>query len=272
MATKLKHVAIVSADYLAEGQFYQALFGMTSYKEARPDAAAVSVTDGYVGMNINSRHPGRQAGFDHFGFEVDDAEAIFERLQSFPLAGYLYRPSGRSFAGISVNDPAGNVFDLSKRRMGQLRGVYEESAQSTSVHPRHIKHIALRVLDPALIARFYVEVIGLQQEDKHPEDSSFYLTDGHMRLVLAPWKIADFEGTGICRPAPDHIGFAVDDLAAFQADMERLSARNETIAPREIGRGEEGRKRLNLLRTCRYGSLQFSDPEGVLVDVEAATV
>lgn len=268
MTAKLKHVAIVSDDYAVEGRFYQALFGMESFANARPDSA-VAITDGYVGMNVNPRRPGRQAGLDHFGFEVDDVEGIFERAGAFPLSSYVYRPGNRPFAGITMNDPAGNIFDLSKRGMENRKDVYVEMEKSLDVHPRHVKHIALRVLDADLIARFYTEVIGLLEAEHAPDDSSVYLTDGHVGLVIQPWKITDFEGTGICRPAPDHIGFAVEDLDAFKADVERIGDRNEHIAAREIGRGKEGQVRLELLRQCRYGEMQISDPDGVLLDIQA---
>ena len=46
-----------------------------------------------------------------------------------------------------------------------------------------------------------------------------------------PWKISDFSGSGIERPALDHIGFKVESLSAFKADVEKhahLYARKKT--------------------------------------------
>ncbi|HEX6511049.1 MAG TPA: VOC family protein, partial [Chloroflexota bacterium] len=109
----MKHLAIVSDDYLTEGRFYEALFGMKSFEGGRL-SSAVAVSDGYVGLNVNPRKAGRQAGLDHFGFEVDDVEQVFGRARErYPQAQWLKRPSNRPFAGISMNDPCGNVFDLS---------------------------------------------------------------------------------------------------------------------------------------------------------------
>src|SRR5438477_482590 len=48
---------------------------MRTSPESRPESA-VNCTDGYVGLNINPRKPGRQGGFDHFGFQVDDLDAF----------------------------------------------------------------------------------------------------------------------------------------------------------------------------------------------------
>jgi hypothetical protein len=38
-----------------------------------------------------------------------------------------------------------------------------------------------------------------------------------------PWKISDFAGSGIERPALDHIGFKVESLSAFKADVAKYS-------------------------------------------------
>ena len=81
MFAKIKHLAIVSQNYAMEAKFYQAIFGMKVAETQRPEAGAVVVGDGYVGLNINGRRPGRQAGFDHFGFEVEDVEVVFARLR-----------------------------------------------------------------------------------------------------------------------------------------------------------------------------------------------
>src|SRR5258705_551632 len=120
------------------GRFYESLFGMRSSKPSsdEPRGAAI-VGDGYVGLNINSRAPGRQSGLDHFGFEVEDVETVYARLHAkYPKIKVLHRPGGRSFAGISTHDPAGNVFDLSKG-VGKRRRAYEEGEWQ---HERHLNH------------------------------------------------------------------------------------------------------------------------------------
>src|SRR5439155_5597415 len=181
MPTRLKHVAIVSQNHKLVAQFYEQLFGMTGDGRAE---GAVSVTDGYVGLNVNGRSPGRQGGLDHFGFEVDDVEAIFARAQDdFPDVHWLKRPSNRPFAGISMHDPSGNVFDLSQAGMENRRGIYAD--ESLKVHPRHIDHVQVRTVNPDQVARFYVDVIGLTQRDKAARDPNYYLTDGQMTLVVA---------------------------------------------------------------------------------------
>lgn len=81
MFAKLKHIANVSHRFTLVGKFYELLFAMRSSKpssdESRGDA---TVGDGYIGLNLNSRAPGRQSGLDHFGFEVEDVETVYARL------------------------------------------------------------------------------------------------------------------------------------------------------------------------------------------------
>ena len=79
MFTKINHVAMVSTEYAMLGRFYEVLFGMKTASKPRPESAT-TVTDGYVGLNINPRRPGRAGGLDHFGVQVDDVEAVFERM------------------------------------------------------------------------------------------------------------------------------------------------------------------------------------------------
>ena len=65
MLAKINHVAIVSDNYAQLAQFYEAAFGMRTSAKTRP-GRAVTVGDGYVGLNINPRRAGRSAGLDHF--------------------------------------------------------------------------------------------------------------------------------------------------------------------------------------------------------------
>src|SRR5678816_3033037 len=108
MFAQMRHLAIVSSNVEHEGDFFRDVFGMK--RASRTYGGAVTVSDGYVGLNLNPRAPGRQAGFDHFGFEVEDVEVVFGRLKDkYPKIQVLHRPSNRPFAGISMHDPNGNV-------------------------------------------------------------------------------------------------------------------------------------------------------------------
>jgi catechol 2,3-dioxygenase-like lactoylglutathione lyase family enzyme len=58
MFAKLNHLAIVSENYALSGKFYEAVFGMRTASRSRAEGAVV-VSDGYIGLNINPRRPGR---------------------------------------------------------------------------------------------------------------------------------------------------------------------------------------------------------------------
>ncbi len=264
MFAKIKHLAIVSGNHELEGEFYASLFGMKTAPRSRP-AGAVVVGDGYLGLNINPRAPGRQAGLDHFGFEVEDVERVFARLhESYPSIQVLKRPGNRPFAGISTHDPAGNVFDLSQQGMENRRGVYVDKEEG---HVRYVKHFTLRAVNPALLAKFYREVFELVDLEKPADDPNSYLSDGRVTLAIQPWKITDFDGTGIERPALDHIGFKVESVGAFKKDRAALVEKNPAFAPQSGQMPPEREARLKLFQKCRFGDFQLSDPDGVLIDV-----
>jgi predicted enzyme related to lactoylglutathione lyase len=266
---RIKHMAITSDNCALLGRFYQALFGMTSFAGAAADSAA-AVSDGYVGLNLNPRAPGRQAGFDHFGFEIDDVDTVQRRLrEAYPTVNLLKRPSNRPFAGLSTHDPAGNVFDLSQRGMENRGDVYAAETDARPAGAR-ISHFVLRVMDPPGIARFYQDVFELQPQDRDSADANWYLTDGKVTLVIAPWNIMDYAGSGIERPALDHLGFAVPDLGRFREELEAMVRRNPALAPGWLGVGPESEVRLGLLRKCKRGQYQLADPDGVLIDVGEA--
>jgi hypothetical protein len=265
MFAKLKHVAIVSDRFALLEKFYAAIFAMKSSVSAAAELrGAATVGDGYVGLNINSRSPGRQCGLDHFGFEVEDVETVFSRIRAkYPTIKVLHRPGGRSFAGISTHDPAGNVFDLSKGA-GKRRGVYEAGEWQQE---RYLNHLALRAVSPEPVAEYYMEVFELVALEKPAGDPNYYLTDGRVTLTIMPWDITNYLGSGIERPALDHLGFEVESLAAFQRDLVALIERDPSLAPRRARKDSEGEARLRLFSTCPRGMFQLADPDGILIDV-----
>lgn len=264
MFAQIKHMAIVSENYALMGKFYEAAFHMRTSRGARATNAVV-VGDGYVGLNINPRRAGRQAGFDHFGFEVADVETVFARFrEKYPSVTVLKRPGNRPFAGLSTHDPAGNVFDLSQRGMENRTDVYEDGDWNQD---RAIHHFALRTVMPEALAQFYVDVFELQAQEKPAGDSNFYLSDGKVTFIIMPWNITDYLGSGIERPAIDHLGFKVENVEEFKRGLQTIVETNPRLSPSPVGAGPEGQARLKLFSKCPYGKFQLADPDGVLIDV-----
>jgi catechol 2,3-dioxygenase-like lactoylglutathione lyase family enzyme len=268
MFSKINHVAIVSENYALLAKFYEAVFGMKHAGYGRA-ARAVTVGDGYVGLNINPRRAGRTAGLDHFGIQVADCETAFERMRKkYPTAKWLKRPSNRPFAGISVNDPDGNVFDISQKDMSNRGAIYVEN--DGKANPRHVNHVAMRTMNPDGTAEFYRHVFELAPTNKQAGDPNHYLTDGHITLVIMPWQIADYDGTGIVTAGMDHIGFKVENVDAVKAEIDEIAANNPRLAPSPLGTGKEGAALEKLFeRSCPLGQHRFADPDGVLIDIMA---
>jgi hypothetical protein len=103
--------------------------------------------------------------------------------------------------------------------------------------------------------------------EKPAGDPNHYLSDGKVTLAVMPWKIADFYGSGIERPALDHIGFKVESMAAFKADLEKYADVYPEYQDNRPEKNPERDVRQKLLASCCFGQYQMSDPDGVLIDV-----
>ena len=268
MFAKLNHVAIVSENYAQLSKFYEAMFGMNTSSKTRP-TRAVTVKDGYVGLNINPRRAGRSAGFDHFGIQVEDAEVAFDRLRRwYPMVKWQERPKNRPFAGITTHDPDGNVFDISQKDMANRTDVYVEN--DGKVNTRYIDHFAMRTMRPAEMAEFYTRVFELTPVNRREGDPNYYLSDGHVTLVIMPWDITDYAGTGIITCGMDHIGFRVESVEACKADIKRIADDNPRLAPSPVGTGAEGAALEQLFkRCCPLGEHHLADCDGILIDIHA---
>jgi len=272
MPTKIQHAAIVSENFVREAKFYEAIFGMKRSKPGSEEEQkairnnyAVSISDGYVGVTVIGRKPGYIPGLHHFGVDVDDVDEAMSRVKkNYPEVAVLKRPSNRPFATYGAHDPEGNYFDLTQEGMSNRRDVY---VQQQREQPRRIHHLKLRVMNPAKIAAFYRDSFDLTEAEKALEDPNFYLTDGKMTLIIAPWKMSDFEGAGIDRPGLEHIGFQVESVESVKTELAALREANAEMRERIISEPSEGERRLALIASCRHGQHQCSSPDGVFIDL-----
>lgn len=265
MFAKLNHLAITTNQYTVLGMFYRAYFGLRASGDTERERSAISVGDGYVGMTIIPRRAGRRGGLDHFGIEVADFAKARDRIAAkYPDIEVVKRPGNRPFASFSTHDPAGNYFDLSQRGHDNRAEIYEAKGWQQD---NTLSHFAIRVREPDRVAGFYADVFELEARNEPTAGKGVELTDGRMTLVILPWKISDFDGTGIEQPALDHIGFAVPDLDAFKKHVEKLNHSNPQIAPKPIDFNDEGKARLALFQKCPRGSFHLADPDGTLIDV-----
>jgi catechol 2,3-dioxygenase-like lactoylglutathione lyase family enzyme len=136
-----------------------------------------------------------------------------------------------------------------------------------SEQPRRVHHLKLRVMNAPAMAEFYRDSFDLREAEKALEDPNFYLTDGRMTLIVAPWKMSDFEGAGIDRPGLEHVGFKVESVDAVKKELAALREADPDMRERIVAEPSEGERRVALIATCRHGQHQLSSPDGVFVDV-----
>ena len=65
MFAKLNHLAITTDQYTVLGMFYRAYMGMKVSGVTEREQSAISVGDGYIGMTLIPRRPGRRGGQRH---------------------------------------------------------------------------------------------------------------------------------------------------------------------------------------------------------------
>lgn len=127
-----------------------------------------------------------------------------------------------------------------------------------------IKHIAISTQDPDKTAKFYTQILGLEEVGRVSSDNAegFYLSDGNVNLAILRFKndtvSGDFDSSycGI-----HHIGFQVDDAEAADvrlrhADAPPMKAVNDALHA-GMGKGHGGRN----------VETKYSGPDGVMIDI-----
>src|SRR5262252_4322084 len=263
MFAQINHVAIISHQYNTLGKFYESVFGLKAYGN-RP-ASAITIGDGYVGLNLIPRRDGYVESIDHFGMVVDDVEPVLERMKKkHNNAAIVKRPSARPYAAYSGHDPDGNVFDLAQKKEDTRKEVYAEIAGGGWAQDRYINKFAIRTPNAEACAEFYRDVFELEPVRGKP---GFCLTDGRVTLALLPWAIPAFEGMSIKRPGPDHVGFRVENLDAFKARVAEVAGMNPYLAGVPLGGSAESDVRRRFFAHQASGKWQMSDPDGNWIDI-----
>jgi len=266
VSVQINHMAIISPRYPNLGKFYEAVFGLKPASRNRP-AAAITIGDGYTGLNIIPRRDGYIEGIDHFGMLVDEVAPVKERMQKkFPKANVVQRPSARPFAAFSGHDPDGNVFDLAQRKGDTRKEIYADIAAQGWAQDRYLNRFAIRTPNAEACAEFYSDVFGLTPANARGAEG-WHLSDGRVTLSILPWSPGLFAGMSVKRPGPDHIGFRVGDIAAFKAQVAEIAGMNPYLAPVPLGGSGESETRRELFAGSASGQWQMCDPDGNWIDV-----
>ena len=115
---RIRHLAILTEDVNKLVKFYTGTFGL---KIVHGVGTATYLTDGHINLAIIPVGPEREiegpelkTGINHFGFEVENVEAIRSACsQSDAAPSVAKRPPNRE-AEYRVHDPDGNPIDLSQ--------------------------------------------------------------------------------------------------------------------------------------------------------------
>jgi catechol 2,3-dioxygenase-like lactoylglutathione lyase family enzyme len=128
--SRIRHLAIKSADPQRLSDFYQQAFGMDVLLSS--DSGAVYLSDGYITLALLKCRPeDAPPGINHFGFSVEDAGVVGDTLQSMGLPEPTERPSNRPYAELRGMDPDGNLYDLSVHGYEKEEYLPEREAEKT---------------------------------------------------------------------------------------------------------------------------------------------
>jgi catechol-2,3-dioxygenase len=113
---QIRHLAIKTENPAKLAKFYKEVFGLEELHRPRGADGPVYLTDGYFNLAIlpNADQQSR-SGLYHFGFLVENAEAVVNKIQKLdPAKAPRPRPKGRPYAELRSSDPDGNFFDISE--------------------------------------------------------------------------------------------------------------------------------------------------------------
>ncbi|MFB6849386.1 SgcJ/EcaC family oxidoreductase [Streptomyces sp. NPDC056373] len=118
---RVRHLAIVARDPEKLAEFYSSVFAMELFHRD-PDGSCF-LSDGYFSLAlIKHRLDGETpAGFNHFGFHIEDTAATTGALVAAGTPKPAERFTDRPFAEYRAMDPEGNWFDLSEHGFGGPR-------------------------------------------------------------------------------------------------------------------------------------------------------
>jgi predicted enzyme related to lactoylglutathione lyase len=131
---RIRHLAIMTRSPKKMAQFYQETFDMEIINKA-PNDMAFFLSDGYLTLAIlPHRLEGEAAvGINHFGFEIEDLEAVKKKLADFGVEMPKMRPAERPYAEYRACDPEGNQFDLSVHGFSDIETGDDRAAKKARV-------------------------------------------------------------------------------------------------------------------------------------------
>jgi catechol 2,3-dioxygenase-like lactoylglutathione lyase family enzyme len=103
---RIRHIALNVQDREATADYYKKIFGLE--EKYRGPNGTIYLSDGFVGVALISR-PEQPWGINHFGFQVEDVQAIVEAADT--------RAESNVFGAVAeswIRDPEGNRVDMAE--------------------------------------------------------------------------------------------------------------------------------------------------------------
>jgi catechol 2,3-dioxygenase-like lactoylglutathione lyase family enzyme len=113
---RLRHLALLTENPERLAEFYRTVFEM---KEVGRSPGAIYLSDGHTNLSLitkmNIPDHQRPTGIYHFGFHIEELEAVQERLRKAGIPDAAPpRPRDGRYAEHRVKDPDGNLIDLAE--------------------------------------------------------------------------------------------------------------------------------------------------------------
>lgn len=113
MRPKIRHIAVMTKNREKMAEFYQKVFGL---EPKRGIGGAIYMSDGDVNIAlIEIKREDQQEGINHYGFEVDDLEAIRKNLEAGGFPAEIDSKADKD-SDYRVQDPDGRWVDLAVNR------------------------------------------------------------------------------------------------------------------------------------------------------------
>ena len=131
---KIRHLAILARNPKKMADYYTKVFDMEIIHK-NPAGTAFFLSDGYITMAVlpHKLENDGQVGINHFGFQVDDIEAISKKIVAFDIEEPKKRPADRPYAEFRGCDTEGNAFDLSEHGFERAETNEERDAKKAPV-------------------------------------------------------------------------------------------------------------------------------------------
>ena len=127
-----------------------------------------------------------------------------------------------------------------------------------------IKHIAIATQDADKTAKFYIDVLGLQEIAKldGPGASGYYLSDGDINVAILNFKNNEVAGPeyGKEYSGLHHIGFEVESLEEIADRMATANAGPRDDINQALTIGMDGPRHANV-------EVKYGGPDGIIIDV-----